>query len=285
MHVTKLTDQFDAVAALLGTTPGEARDRFAGNGAPSWLAIDGGTPVGLATARARPDRRTFLAFTVAAPAAYGPLARAAAATCGDLHAAIDAADREAESALQACGFVTEVVTERFLVPFDRALTVLGRARPASGFTILGADEADEGRLFTLDNAIRQDVPGSDGWRGDRAWFREELADSPPFDPAAYLVAVDDGNGEYAGLVRIWRNRSGPRLGLVGVLRQYRGTPVAGALLQRAVSAAAGWGHEAFHTETSPANRAVHPHLVRLGAVSQGRSVQLRRRVSRTAGAR
>ena len=36
--------------------------------------------------------------------------------------------------------------------------------------------------FELDNTLRQDVPGINGWQGNRAGFREEMEDSPPFDP-------------------------------------------------------------------------------------------------------
>jgi GNAT superfamily N-acetyltransferase len=101
-----------------------------------------------------------------------------------------------------------------------------------------------------------------------------LVEAPPFDRAAYLVGVVDGTGEYAGLVRIWRNPSGPRLGLVGVRRPYRSTPLAAALLKQGLAAASRWGHEAFTTETSLSNRAIYPRLTRLGAESLGRSHQL-----------
>jgi hypothetical protein len=52
----------------------------------------------------------------------------------------------------------------------------------------------------------------------------EFADSftdPELDPRTYLVAVDQGRGEYIGLVRVWMNRPRPRIGMFGVLRTHR----------------------------------------------------------------
>ena len=90
------------------------------------------------------------------------------------------------------------------------------------------------------------------------------------------MAIDDQTGEYAGLIRIWRNPSGPRFGLIGVLPEYRGTPLAPALLKRALKAASRWGHDSFVAEVSPSNTAVHRRMVSLGAESRGRVLQLRR---------
>ena len=78
-------------------------------------------------------------------------------------------------------------------------------------------------------ALRQDVPGSDGWRNDPATFAEQLRADPQFDPATYLIAVDR-SGAYAGLVRIWIRTAGPRLGLVAVRPAYRRQGLAMALL-------------------------------------------------------
>lgn len=274
VEVLRFTDQYDATAALYGISADELRRRD-GADVLRWLALRSGSVVGAVNPWLRPDRRMFLSYVGADGASYGPLAEAVAAEARQsLHTMVEAGDTEAIGSLQAAGFVPENVIERFLIRFDDALAPLARVPTPSGFSLHGADEVDEDRLFTLDNAIRNDVPGSDGWRGDRAWFREELEDAPPFDRGGYVVAVDDGNGEYIGLVRIWRNPSGPRLGLVGVLRQYRGTLVAPALLRRALTAAASWGSPTFTTETSPSNRAIYPRMRRIGAESMGRAIQL-----------
>ena len=243
-----------------------------------WLASRDGTVVAAVTTWLRPDDRTFLSFGGGEPAAIGPLADA---VCAELpravYTTVEEADAESVKALQGAGFTTEVVGERFRIRFDRALAALERARIPSGFSIHPADTVDEDRLFALDNTIRHDVPGTDGWRGDRRWFHEELIESPPFDPEAYLVAIEDRTGDYAGLVRIWRNPTGPRFGLIGVVRQHRGSPVAAALLEQALSAASHWGQPTFVTETSPQNAAVYPRMRRIGAESEGRFLQLVRR--------
>jgi hypothetical protein len=53
-------------------------------------------------------------------------------------------------------------------------------------------------------------------RWDRQGFRNQTYDAPDFDPATYLVAIEQATGCYAGLVRVWNRPSGPRLGLLAV---------------------------------------------------------------------
>ncbi len=281
VEVLSFTDQYQLAAPLYGLTSAGLAERDAGRPQPvrRWVVLRDGRPWGAVTAGVRPDRRTFLSFAVADASAYGPLVAAVAdEVAGRLHTMVDDADPAARGALEAAGFSVEMTLDRFRVPFSDLLGWLRRAPRPSGIAIRPADEVDADRLFSLDNTLRQDVPGSEGWRGDRALFREELSDDDPaFDPAAYLVAVDQRNGEYAGLVRIWRNPEGPRIGLVGVLRQYRTTTVAAALLRPALVAAAQWGHDDLIVETSTANRILHPRLTRLGAERTGRLHQLVRR--------
>lgn len=278
MQVEAFIDQYELLAALSSTTADELRQRDKGQAGPPqrWIATRDGRPAGAVSAFRRPDQRTFLRFACPDPAAYGPLTGAAGRALGRrLHTLVDAEDVDALDALTAIGFRTVVVYEQFRIRFDRALAMLERARVPPGFSIYSADEVDEGRLFTLDNTLRQDTPGTEGWRGNRKWFRDELAESPPFDPAAYLIAVDDSNGEYAGLVRIWQNPGGPRFGMVGVVRQYRSNTIIGpALLRQALTAASRWGEETFTAETSLDNNATYPHLKRLGAESLGQALQL-----------
>lgn len=280
MRVERFHEQYVPAAAAYGTTVEELRERDRNRASPPrrWLALDGHRAAGAVMVSIRPDRRTFLSFVCPDPAAYTPLALAVAADVGGgrLHTAADAADTEVLAALRSAGFVEEYEFERFRVSFAAALAAIARSPLPSGFTVRAADDVDERRLFTLDVTVRQDVPGTEGWRGDRAMFHAELAEAPPFDRSAYLVAVDDENGEYAGLARIWRNPSGPRFGLVGVARQYRSTLVGPALIRLALEGAAGWGHETFATEASTANPVTHRRLKRLGE-SLGREYQLLRR--------
>lgn len=113
------------------------------------------------------------------------------------------------------------------------LGVLARAKRTSGYSIVSAADAAEDRLFDLDNELRNQVRGTDGWSGDRAWFHQELSEAPPFDAAGYIVAVHETSGDYVGLVRVWRNPAGPRLGMVGVLAPHRSTTLAAMLLGQA----------------------------------------------------
>ena len=61
------------------------------------------------------------------------------------------------------GFVVNRRESEYLVPTDRYAVA-----PPPGFAFRRADEVDEERLRQLDDALRQDVPGTDGWRWDAA---------------------------------------------------------------------------------------------------------------------
>jgi len=76
---------------------------------------------------------------------------------------------------------------------------------ATDYTITAADQVDATALCSLDTALRQDVPGTDGWVGDQDWFDSELT-SDAFDPSGYLVAQHQATEELVGLIRFWRTR-------------------------------------------------------------------------------
>lgn len=276
MEVRPFDDEYELAAPLYGMTTEELRlrDISRKRRIERWLVLEGGRAVGASSVIRRPDDRTFVDLR-GRPALYERLLEAVSGVHPDrLYSRVDESATATLRVLTRAGFVTEVVNESFRLSFASALSVLSRAWIPTGISLIPADEADESRLFSLDNTLRQDVPGVDGWRGDRQLFREELTEAPPFEPAAYPVAVDDANGEYAGLARMWRNPSGPRLGLIGVLRQYRNTPIAAALLYHALRAAAAWGYPSLTTDTSPTNHVVHRRLLEVGAESLGRSLQL-----------
>ncbi len=275
MEVRVFANEYAAVAALYETTPDELRLRDERQGQPlqRWFAVSEGEVVGAVTTWLRPDDRLFLYYV--GRGAHGPLAEAVVGALGrSVCVTVDADEVAMVTSLRAAGFEKELEAERFRIGFDSVLSRLDRAWVPTGFSVHPADAVDEDRLFVLDNILRRDVPGTDGWHGDRTWFHEELAESPPFDRTAYLVAIDDRTGEYAGLVRIWRNPSGPRLGFIGVARPYRHTTIAAALLKGALTAASKWGHDTFTTETSLSNHVIHPRMSRLGAQSLGRFFQL-----------
>ena len=261
-------------------------------GAREWVAVEDERVVAGVRIVERPDGRAFLRFSGDWEQVAQPLTDAVAEDLDHPLFAFADADSASFDSLRSAGFAVDLVEERFRVPFATALAALRRAPTPTNIEIVsigtlvptsvqqppdaGTAKRNERLLFDLDNIIRNDVPGTDGWVGNFQWFRAEIAESPPFDPSAYLVAIDRA-GHYVGLVRVWRNPSGPRLGLIGVRREWRGTFLAAALLKRALGAAAGWGHESFVTETSPANPVVYNNLVRLGASREGQFYQMIRR--------
>ncbi|MEN8238016.1 MAG: GNAT family N-acetyltransferase [Actinomycetota bacterium] len=277
MEVVRFTDQYELAAGVYDVAAAELRARDERQSQPlqRWIAVHEGEVVAAVSTWRRPDDRTFLYFVGSGRAAYSLLTDVVVGALRQrVYTFADAGDPELVDTLRSAGFDIELVEEGFRVRFDEALAWLRRAWVPSGLSILPADAVDEDQLFVLDNTLRQDTLGTDGWQGDRAWFHDELAESPPFDPSAYLVAVDDRTGEPVGLVRIWRNPTGPRFGLIGVIPQYRTTTIAGALLRRALLAASQWGHETFAAETSPSNQTVYQRMSRLGAESLGQFYQM-----------
>ena len=276
MHVSRFTDEYDELAALLDVPPNGLRladGRFE-HGVDRWIAHDGGAIVASVRTFTRPDGRTFLMFEGGRLSALPTLAEAAVDVPGStLWAMVDDEDTERSSAFASAGFAIAYTFDRFDVRFDTALARLRRAWVPTGYAIHPVSEIDVDRAFALDNAIRSFVPGTEGWEGNREWFVDELA-SEEFAADAYLVAVHEPSEQPVGLIRIWRNPDGPRLGLIGVLPEHRRPSLAAALLNTALTPASGWGYPSFTTETSTANRDVHPGLTRIGADVTGRFHQL-----------
>ena len=160
----------------------------------------------------------------------------------DLYVTLEDAEYDALDACTETGFAVHRRESDYRIPTDPLATGLAGAVLPAGLEVLSAADADITRLRLLDDALRQDVPGSEGSRWDAEEFRAETF-SPFFDQATYLVAVDRASGEYAGLVRIWRNRAGPRLGLIATLAQYWRRGVARALLSQAFAVLAARGCE------------------------------------------
>ncbi|MFW2383401.1 MAG: GNAT family N-acetyltransferase [Acidimicrobiales bacterium] len=269
MRVVAFSDQYRAIADLYGMTSAELETRDRSHPRQRWFVLDGSTPLAAATAVSRPDDRTFLAF-VGDVTGYGPLVGTVADELAeDLYTTVAETDPSRDAVLRGAGFETEVTTERFEIRFETARAALSRFRVPVGFACEPAGDVDEEQLFSLDNAIRNLVPGLDGWQGNREWFRAELT-----DPAAYQVAIDLGTGTYAGLARMWRNPNGAHFGLVGVDAAYRRLRLGPALLNRVIREAAQWGHRTFTADAALTNRLVHPRLLGLGATSLGKTTQL-----------
>jgi len=243
----------------------------------AWRALDGDLVAGEVSARLRPDNRWFLYFDAWRADAYPPLADAVARDLGcDLYVTLEDAEYDALDACAEAGFAVHRRESYYRIPIDPAVTGLAGAALPAGLDVLSAADADVTRLRLLDDALRQDVPGWAGWRWDAGQFRAETF-GPFFDPATYLVAVDRASGQYAGLVRIWRNRAGPRLGLIAMLAQYRRRGAARALLGQAFTVLAARGDTSVVGEADDANVAAVSLLTGLGARRYGGNVELIRR--------
>lgn len=243
----------------------------------TWRALDGDLVAGGVEARLRPDNRWFVYFDTWRADAYPPLADAVARDLGrDLYVTLDDAEYDALDACTQAGFTVHRRESYYRIATDPATTGLAEAVLPAGLGVLSAAGADITRLRLLDDALRQDVPGCEGWRWDPEEFRAETF-SPSFDPATYLVAVDRASGQYAGLVRIWRSRAGPRLGLIATLAPYRRRGIARALLGQAFTVLGARGDTSVTGEVDDTNVASLSLLTRLGARRYGGNLELIRR--------
>lgn len=127
-----------------------------------WRACDGdGAVVGAAKALIRPDERCFVLFDTRRADAYAPLLAAIADELArDLYVTVDEADAEARGVHEDLGFTTSRRESEYLISTEPALARLRGVEAPAGFAFVGADEVNERRLRLLDDALRQDVPGT-----------------------------------------------------------------------------------------------------------------------------
>lgn len=282
MQIVKFADQYELLAEAHGVTTATLQERLAReeDDRPRWIAVENGRGIGVINPWRGPDRRVRLSLDCRDSTAYQPLIRAAvAALNADIRVTVSGSDLVQRRAYTAVGFRLEYTEDVYSARFTTAVAALRKAELPDGFTVITADRADGRSWFTLDNTLRQDIRGNEGWRGDLKWFADHNYDSPYFDPAAHLIAVDDSNGEYAGLVRF---RNGPlrqpRLGMLGVLRQYRGCGLGEALMARGVDHAATWGHETFTGESARETTSMRKLWIAMGGteIDSRQSLILRR---------
>ena len=216
------------------------------------------------SALTRPDGRCV----VRPDGSWTPLAASVAAALASRRrlpvlAHVAHTDAYALDALTAAGFA--VSRREVVIDLDcaTALDALRGAELPPGVETRSAVDVDEDALRLLDDELRQDVPGAEGWRSTPEEFREHTFADPAFDPRTYLVAVEQAG--LVGLVRIWMNRTAPRLGLVGVTREQRRRGIAAALLRQALDAVAETGGVLVTAEYDERNAASHALAERLGA--------------------
>jgi ribosomal protein S18 acetylase RimI-like enzyme len=249
-----------------------------------WRAFDADRAVGAARAFLRPDNRWFVVFDTCRADSYQPLLAAVAENVrGDLYTTARETDEQGLDRLARLGFAPNRRESTYLIPTDPAATGLDAVREPEDTIIISAADADEEQLRALDDALRQDVPGTAGWKWDPGDFREETFDSDQFDPAIYLVVVDTDSCDYVGLVRVWNGPGRPRLGLVGVSRPYRRRGLASALLARAFRVLHERGRDVVTAEADDANLAATSLLLRLGASRRAGFVEMVRREADAAG--
>lgn len=212
-------------------------------------------------AHVRPDGRLFV---------RDPDEESLAEVTSDVYCAVDATEIDPYSAL---GFDVHRREGIYSVP-TRSVRI---GRPPQGIVFARADEVDEKSLRLLDDELRQDVPGTQGWQWDEAAFREETYKATDFDPTTYLVALDEATGEYVGIARVWMKRPTPRLGFIGVLTSFRRRGIARALLAEVFARLDERGFHEVTTEIDETNTASRTLLEGLGARRTGTSVELIRR--------
>jgi len=208
----------------------------------------------------RPDGRRFV---------RDPDAQSLAEATSDVYCAVDESEFDSYFAL---GFDVHRREGTYVVP-----TLSTRVAAPVGIAFASADEVGEASLRLLDDELRQDVPGTDGWRWDEAAFREETYDATEFDPTTYLVAFDEATSRYVGIVRVWMKQPTPRLGFIGVLRSHRRRGIARALLAEVFGRLDERGVHEVSTEIDETNAASRALLEGLGARRTGTSVELIRR--------
>lgn len=242
-----------------------------------WHAVEMDEVVGRARALHRPDRRWFVSFDASRADVYETLLRAVDRDLQEsLYTTVDEADRAQLQQCMQLGFTVDRREHEYRVPTGPDATGLGDAVVPAGMSILSAADVDVDLLRALDELLREDVPGSDGWVNDPQEFRKYTFDPRHFNAETYLVAVDEVNGDLAGLARVWDDPATPRLGLIGIVAGYRRCGLARSLLAAAFRPLHERGTMEVAAEADADNAASVTLLSSLGARRTGGSVELNR---------
>lgn len=244
----------------------------------TWRAVAANEDVGEANAMLRPDRRWFVSVDTWNASSFLPLISAVADDLRqDLHTTVDEDDERELRNWDAAGFTILRRKHHYLVPTALDRTRLAGAALPAGMSLISADAVDEGGLRALDERLREDVPGMDGWIHDPREFREQTFEERRFDPATYLVAVDDVRQTFAGLARVWNHPRLPRLDLVGVTPGYRRRGLAIVLLAAVFAPLSQRGVTEVAADADAATIGSNALLGSIGARRVGGSIELVRR--------
>lgn len=240
-----------------------------------WRALEGADVVGTVCVLHRPDRRWFVSFDTRRADVLEALLRVLDADLReDLYITVDEADRARRDLCERCGFTIHRREHVLRIPTAPEVTGLSAVVIPPGARLLSAIKVDVDRLRVLDDRLRGDVPGCDGWVNDPEAFREYTFDPSQFDPATYVVAVDAATGCLTGLARVWSNPTLPRLGLIGVTAEYRRRGLARALLAAAFRPLHDRGAMEVVAEADSSNAASVTLLRSIGASRSGGSLVL-----------
>lgn len=238
-------------------------------GPHSWTAYDGADPVGTLRWFVRPDRRCVVSFRDCRDDAYRPLlAAAVAALPRDLYTHVDERYPEARRRLVALGFVPNRLEDVYRIPVDPVAARLVGVAPPPDVDIISAADADLDRLRALDDVLRQEIPGCDGWEWSAESFQRETF-SEGFHPATYLVAVERDTDRYVGLIRAWIKAAEPHLGCLAVLPGARRGHITRALVAIGLAALHRQGHTGMLTTIDATNRAALALARRMGGQRVG----------------
>jgi GNAT superfamily N-acetyltransferase len=210
----------------------------------------------------RPDGRCFV---------FGPPDEDLPA--GRVYAEADEVDEARVGALVRLGFDIqrrELVLELATNPAGWSFSTVD---PPPGTAFVTADGVEEERLRLLDDLLRQDVPGTDGWKWSAEGFRAETYESSDFDPVTYLVALDECR-DGIGIGRVWMRPDQPRLGLIAVRADRRRRGTARALLSAVLTAVRERDVRDVGTEVDETNVACRRLLDGFGARPVGALVEL-----------
>jgi GNAT superfamily N-acetyltransferase len=267
-----LGDQYEALAAWTGESADDIRRQIEEDHSEHrdhWIAWRDGQVIGALRPWRSPDGKLRLFFDRTEPAAYEALI---AKVDGPCLTSVDETNQPVVRALRDLGFEPVRREVQLEIPVTRTAYGL-----PPGYRVISAADTNVWDLMALDDALRNDVPGAEGWESDEAGFREQTYDSPFFDPEAYLVALA-ADDTYAALVRIWNGpRPLPRLGLIGVLAAHRRLGLAKSLLSTAFNVLATRGTPVVTAEADDSNTASLHLLHTFGATEVGAELELARR--------
>jgi ribosomal protein S18 acetylase RimI-like enzyme len=238
-----------------------------------WHALDDDVVAGRGYAMRRPDGRVFISVDSWVDDTFATLAEAMIADLdAPLYTVVSVDDREHLGRWALLGFRDNRRDDEYFVPVSTDAVDLADAVLPPGFSAIGADQVDEERLLTLEQQLRQDQPGHDGWASSPERFHAGVLQNRFFDPSTYLIAVHEG--EYVAAVRIWNMRRHAKLSMIGVLPPFRRRGLARALLALAFRPLRERGVAGIAAEADESDPAARALLLSVGAKRTGAAVEL-----------